>query len=235
LRTTCEHCIFKLNTGHTQTGCQLDRLVKYDAQLVGDHYEFEGYCNFVRNCYSEVALADDPVAAVKKECEVKYGVVYSYDEDFDKLAATLKSCSGFLDPVDFVVCFDDKIDVDIQELYNKARVILPNVIISQSVDDDMNWFNTYETAMKKIRADYVYFCECGEEIDKKCVSHLNSLINDEVKTVYMIVNEKFTIVYKKLFQQFAYLDQPMQKLYSQLTKSEKHKDTVIKWPNKDSR
>jgi hypothetical protein len=89
-------------------------------------------------------------------------------------------------------------------------------------------------AMKKTQADYLYFCDCGEEIDKKCLSYLNSLINDDVKSVYMVVNERFSIVYKKLFQQFAYLDKPMQQLYSALLKSEKLKDSVIKWPNKDS-
>ena len=229
MKTSCEHCIFKINTGKVQTGCQLDRLVKYDAELVGSHYEFDGYCNFCRNCYSDTALSDNPIAEVKKECEVKYAVIYQYDGNDGFLEQTLKSCAGIYEPYDVVVCYNDKIDMSITELHNKFQPIFNKLCVTQSINDDMNWYDMYEMAMKKTKADYIYFCDAGEKIDKNCLSQLNSLINDDVKTVYMIVNNNFTIVYKKLFEKFAHLEFPMKKLHDSLMANDKYKDTVIKW------
>lgn len=230
MKTSCEHCIFKINTGKVQTGCSLDRLVKYDdAKLIDNHYEFEGYCNYCRNCYSYVAIAADPIAAVKKECELKYGVIYKYDGDSESLEKTIKSCNGGFEPHDFVICYDDKIEASISDLYEKFQPIFSKLYVTQSINDDMNLYNVFEMAMKKTKADFLYFCDIGEEIDKECVTHINTLINDEVKEVFMVVGDRFSIVYKKLFEKFAYFEAPMQKLYNSLAASEKYKDSIVKW------
>jgi hypothetical protein len=62
------------------------------------------------------------------------------------------------------------------------------------------------------------------------MSHLNSLINDEVKSVYLVVGNDFSISYKKLFEKYSQLEKPMQILHDALNNS-KFKESVIYWKN----
>lgn len=228
IKTSCEHCLFKKVENNIQIGCELDRLDKYEKSLVGNHYELNGLCNYCRNCYSKVAEAEDKIAAVKDECRVKYSVVYMYDNNYLLLEKTLKSCIGNSEPKDFIVCVNPDIDVDIQKLYEDLNKIYNRVIVSKSILND-DAISTYDYGIKRATGDYLYFCECGEEIDKNCINKLNSLLNDEVKDIYLIYSKNFSIVYKKLFIQYSHLDSPMAKLSSSLLNNKNYKESVILW------
>lgn len=228
MKTLCEFCVFNTKENNKQTGCELNRLDKYEKELVGNNYQLNGYCQFIRNGYWLGVDKPNRIDLVNAECEVKYAVIYGYDGDKAKLTKTLNSVSGGFQPQDFVICFDDKLDISISDLHAEFKGYVNNLYITQAIDTEHNYDNVYEMAMKQTNANFMYFIEAGEEIDKKCMSHLNSLINDEIKSVYLVRGDNFTICLKKLFQQYAYMEQPMSKLYNALINS-KYKDSVIQW------
>lgn len=230
IKTSCLHCIFKITDGQEQNGCELNRLDKYNKHLVDGYYELDGYCNFCRNVYWDKAESPDRVSEVKKEEHIKYSVIYDFDGDKDALLLqSLSSAAGENAPVDFVICYNNEINVSITDLYYECRPLFNNTVITQSIDDEMNVYSAFELAVKKAIGNYLYFIERGHEIDKNCVSHLNSLVNDEAKTVYMVASKDFVICYKPLFEKYAHMERPMLKLHDALIKS-KYKDSVIKWP-----
>lgn len=229
MRTLCQHCIFKIKENDIQIGCELNRLDKYEKQFIDNHFVLDGYCNHLRNVYWDKIDSPDKIDEVKKECEIKYGVIYHFDGNKELLLETLKSIRGEFEPSDFVVCFDENINVSIAELYLYCQPHFNNICITQSIDDEKNFYNLYETAIQKVKSDYLYFIEPGEKIDKKCLSQLNYLVNVQVKSVYLIVSSSFTMCYKKLFEKYSHLEYPMSKLHNAISENPKLKDTIITW------
>ncbi len=229
---SCEHCIFSDKIGKQQIGCKLNKIVPFgrDIKIVDRHYEFDGYCGFSRNCYWTHANKSyfDQVQTVNEEQKVKYSVVYPYDGKKELLIQTLKSI-GEYKPVNFVVCIAEELDVDLAEFHAELAPYFNNIILTQSINEHENVNDVLEEGCVKAKGDYLLFLAEGNKLDEKCLYYLNSLINDEGKTVYMVVSKDFSICFKKIFNQYSYLPSPMASLHKALINNPKYKETVIEW------
>jgi hypothetical protein len=211
-----------------QVGCQFNRLDRYNKELVDGFYQLDGICPYIRNIYSDAAKQDNPIEYTKKESEIKYSVILELNENIKEIRETLASISKF-PPLNCVIYYSNNESYDIMSLHRELSNVFERVVISYSIDNDTSIFDPIEEAVSKTKADYLYFCDPGHVIQTKCIEYLNSLINDELKSVYIIIGNNFTIINKRLFEKFSHLKEPIISITKSLLNSEKLKDTVYKW------
>lgn len=227
--TTCQHCVFaKRAPDFLQTGCTLDRVDKFPHELIGLSFQLTGHCNTCRTIYWEPYMEHGAINAPLLEClareiEVTYGVLVYYDGDKDALTKTLQSANGCLKPREVVICMDGTVKVHPLNVYDEFYKHFHPLFANQSQD------NPFKNAIYKTNSQYVYFAEAGDIIDKEAIAHLNKVVNEDVKTAYLMVGPDFTICHRRVYEAIPPQDAPMEALYKSLTES-KLKDTVINWP-----
>jgi hypothetical protein len=200
MKTLCKGCIFAELTNQVQTGCQLNKLAKYQEigktffNIETGYYEIETFCKTVRSEIWAKKQTEDLITAINKESANKFSIIVIANEfQIDKLGATLSSLQkSTFQPFEVVV-----IATAVTPICPDTRLFVLNKLVDSGLryqyTELFSDISPVDEAFTKIKGNYYTVLLCGDEVEPDLFNRANDVIND-VKNQYLWLDSKFPII-----------------------------------------
>lgn len=224
--TLCEYCVFAKRTPEgLQTGCELNRLDKFETELKDNNFIVKNFCNACRNvywCHSvENSTMDTLKAKVLDEVRMKYDIIIDCGPEHT-VQQVKKS-------IDFILSMKYK--------PQKTRIIIQATPLGRSIitecigglGDTFDFVTSFESMntvqfanlVKKTTSEYILFSIPGMEISEGILENFNDSINLELKPKLVHSDENFYLCAKFLYQHFMNEKDPFGAINDYLSKISK--------------
>ena len=185
--TSCEKCVFRINTLSHQHGCQADRLnkfenIEYIPKRYNSYYVIKGrICNYCRQSDWALQQQTDLLTAIKQETAIKYSVVIDgKDRHINDIIKTFDSISKQNIKPKLITIVVDK---DL-ETYELAQYLKNFNFTTWKITKDYTekTFNRYiSEALNKNKSIYYLICKAGDIISINFINEANDTINEKLE------------------------------------------------------
>ena len=209
VHTSCKNCFFAEYNGKTQENCGLNLIDKY--RQVSDNIVLECYDNneefFVinnkfclyfieKNRLAENAKVDEVAKAIRNHIKIRYHMIIVLNDKLRDLRSTLKSIASQKHPPVFVTIIklpDNKIKgsaiVDLfHKIYSKKKET-PKWRVQNALNPELTVRDYIDITIDGTKNKFYNFysvINAGCILPKNFGSKLDEMINDEMKTFFLI-------------------------------------------------
>lgn len=228
--TLCEYCVFAKRTlDGLQTGCELNRLEKFETELKEKSYVVKNFCNACRNIYWVHSVENSTMGNLKSkvfdEIKMKYDIIIDCGSEYT------------IEQVKYSIANILKMEYRPQ----KTRIIVQPTPLGRSIitecigglDDSFDFVTSFETVntvqfanlVKKSTSEYLLFSLPGMDISEEILENFNDSINLELKPKLVHSDESFYLCAKFLYQHFMNEKEPFGAINDYLSKISKNQCT----------
>jgi hypothetical protein len=207
IKTECKECVFASWDGNTQSGCNLDRIDRFEDQGLTTLKEEDGkqfflidtFCNTCRNDEWADRQKDDVYDVIKREMELKVDLfvlsLFQGDEAEAKIKQTLLSVLEMeLKPKKLVIVIMKK-----KKDYAKILTAIESIMVDEDGKQIIPFrlvgvFRTTANTLGELvdegfsKAENVFYCtfSAGYEIPSNYLKKVDHLVNVEMEKFSMI-------------------------------------------------
>lgn len=213
ITTLCEHCVFAKRDNKIQYGCEFDRLLQLPHHVDGDSYVIDGYCSTCRNIYwsNNESISVMKSRAINEVTSSYSLVVNCENSDITNILNSLRQIGLSQNPH---IKRPDKVYFlcDNYESYNSIKNNITgftNYFVTQYFDI-LN--NVIANTVKNIDSHYVVFANNDSVIHETEI--LDVIMSSVIKSrpIIMHQNTDYCCIITKLYMQYAYYDNPWDKI-----------------------
>lgn len=198
IHTSCKDCIFAEYNGITQIGCQFGLIEKHKDVIEAYDNEKEFYIINQRIClnkrtqeWAERFKGRNLKKVVINQLELKWHPIIF----FNNTANLLKSIDSIkkqkIQPIHVTVINPAASPVPAHKITKWIKGFASWRV--QGMEDEISRYDQIDLVIDKYRYPLYFIIDAGFELDSNMINKLNTLINEELLTFGMIINEEKTL------------------------------------------